>query len=148
MANTAALLGNLLSLNADINWYTTQQIYWSNKYEANAKLLNKQAKYEEKWENAYDSAMDPDKSRNLTAGNITVHKGDTVDEGDAERYANAKVSEYNEELYLELQDLDMEYDAMKTMYDELLTTLRADRDSAKQATTTAAQDTGLLGQGG
>lgn len=36
MANTAALLGNLLNTNADINFYTQQQIFWSAKYEANS----------------------------------------------------------------------------------------------------------------
>ena len=61
MANTAALLGNLLCTNADINFYTQQQIYWSNKYEANAAKLSKQVKYEEKWENAFDDAMDTEK---------------------------------------------------------------------------------------
>ena len=48
MANTAALLGTLLNTNADINYYTQQQIFWSGKYEANSAKLEKQVKYEEK----------------------------------------------------------------------------------------------------
>ena len=62
----------------------------------------------------------------------------------ADMYAHAKVDEYNEELSLELADLDIEYDTMKTMYDTMLEELRAQQESEKTATSTAAQDTGLL----
>ena len=46
MANTAALLGNLLNTNADINYYTQQSIFWNAKYEANSEKLQKLVKYE------------------------------------------------------------------------------------------------------
>ncbi len=141
MANTAALLGNLLNTNADINYYTQQQIFWNAKYEANAAKLEKQVKYEEKWESAFDSAID--NTKDLRAGKITVKENNTS-EALAEQYAHAKVKEYNEELSLELADLDIEYDTMKTMYDTMLETLRAQQESEKTATSTAAQDTGLL----
>ena len=49
MANTAALLLNLLNTNADINYYTQQSIYWNSKYEANSAMLAKQVKAEESW---------------------------------------------------------------------------------------------------
>ena len=143
MANTAALLGNLLNTNADINYYTQQQIFWSNKYEANSAKLAKQVKYEEKWESAFDSAMD--NTKELTAGKIKVGKSNT-NEALAEAYAHQKVEEYNEELSLELADLDIEYDTMKNMYDTLLEEMRAQRESEKTVTSNAAQDTGLLGQ--
>ena len=143
MANTAALLGNLLNTNADINYYTQQQIFWSNKYEANSAKLAKQVKYEEKWESAFDSAMDNTKA--LTAGKIKVNASNT-NEAIAEAYAHAKVDEYNEELSLELADLDIEYDTMKNMYDTLLEEMRAQQESEKTVTSNAAQDTGLLGQ--
>ena len=141
MANTAALLGNLLNTNADINYYTQQQIFWSAKYEANSAKLNKQIKYEEKWESAFDSALD--NTRELTAGGITVYEGNT-DEMLADKYAHAKVEQYNEELSLELADLDIEYDTMQTMYETMLESLRAQQEGEKTATSTAAQDTGLL----
>ena len=143
MANTAALLGNLLNTNADINYYTQQQIFWSNKYEANSAKLAKQVKYEEKWESAFDSAMD--NTKDLTAGKIKVGKSNT-NEALAEAYAHQKVEEYNEELSLELADLDIEYDTMKNMYDTLLEEMRAQQESEKTVTSNAAQDTGLLGQ--
>ena len=145
MANTAALLGNLLCTNADINFYTQQQIYWANKYEANAAKLAKQVKYEEKWVNAFDDAKDSEKSISITG--FSKAKGTVASDYDAERYADLKVKEYNEELSLELADLDIEYDTMKCMYDTLLEEMRAQQESEKTATSSAAQDTGLLGQG-
>ena len=141
MANTAALLGNLLNTNADINYYTQQSIFWNAKYEANSAKLEKQVKYETKWESAFDSAID--NTKELSAGNVKVGKGNK-NEMLADAYAHAKVSKYNEELSLELADLDIEYDSMKTMYDAMLEQLRAQKESEKTATSTAAQDTGLL----
>ena len=141
MANTAALLGNLLNTNADINYYTQQSIFWNAKYEANSAKLSKQVKYEEKWQNAFDSAMNNDKD--ISAGGFTVHAGNTV-EMNADKYAHAKVKQYDEELSLELADLDIEYDTMVSMYDTMLEQLRAQQESEKTATSTAAQDTGLL----
>ena len=141
MSNTAALLGNLLCTNADINYYTQQSIFWNAKYEANMAKLEEQVKYEEKWENAFDSAID--NTKQLKAKGITVNEGNKC-EDIADAYAHAKVSQYNEELSLELADLDIEYDTMKTMYDTLLEELRAKQESEKTATSTAAQDTGLL----
>ena len=58
-----------------------------------------------------------------------------------------KVKEYDEAYSLELADLDIEYDTMKCMYDTLLEEMRAQQESEKTATSSAAQDTGLLGQG-
>lgn len=141
MANTAALLGNLLNTNADINYYTQQSIFWNAKYEANSAKLEKQVKYEEKWESAFDSAID--NTKELTAGGIKV-SANNKNEMLADKYAHAKVKQYNKELSLELADLDIEYDTMKTMYDTMLEELRAQKESEKSATSTAAQDTGLL----
>ena len=141
MANTAALLGNLLNTNADINYYTQQSIFWNAKYEANSAKLEKQTQYETKWESAFDSAID--NTKELSAGNVKVGKGNK-NEMLADAYAHAKVSKYNEELSLELADLDIEYDSMKTRYDSMLEQLRAQKESEKTATSTAAQDTGLL----
>ena len=144
MANTSALLGTLLCTNADINYYTQQSIYWNSKYEANMAKLEEQVKYEEKWCNAFDSAIDNTKT--LTAGGVTVNEGNKCEDL-ADAYAHAKVKQYNEELSLELADLDIEYDTMKCMYDTLLEELRAKQESEKTATSTAAQDTGLLNAG-
>lgn len=141
MANTAALLGNLLNTNADINYYTQQSIFWNAKYEANSAKLEKQVNYEEKWESAFDSAID--NTKELTAGGIKV-SANNKNEMLADKYAHAKVKHYDEELSLELADLDIEYDSMKTMYDTMLEELRAQKESEKSATSTAAQDTGLL----
>jgi len=107
--------------------------------------LQKQIKYEEKWENAFDDAQDVDKTCKI--GNKTWKKKDEVlSDAEADRYAHAKVSQYDEALSMELFERDIEYDTMKTMYETLLEELRAQEESTKQATSTAAQDTGLLGQ--
>ena len=143
MANTSALLLNLLTTNADINYYTQQQIYWSNKYEANNAKLAKQVKYEEKWNDAYDKAIGNE--RELKSKNVTVSADNTCHQK-AFDYAEDVVEEYNKELSESLADLDIEYDTMKCMYDTLLEELRAQQESEKTATSTAAQDTGLLNQ--
>lgn len=141
MANTAALLGTLLNTKADINYYTQQKIYWSGKYEANSAKLEKQVKYEEKWQSAYDSAID--NTKDLTAGGYTVKSGNQNTQH-ADAYAHAKVKQYNEELSLELAEMDIEYDTMQTMYEAMLEQLRAQKDSENTAVQNAAQDTGLL----
>ena len=143
MANTAALLGNLLNKNADYNYYAMQQIYWNNMYEANSAKLNKQTKYEEKWESAFDDAQNVDKQCKI--GNTTWKEKDQVlSDAQADAYAHAKVKEYNESLSLELADLDLEYDTMRNMYETLMQELQSQKESAKSVTSTAAQDTGLL----
>ncbi len=141
MANTAALLGTLLNTNADINYYTQQQIYWSGKYEANSAKLEKQVKYEEKWESSFDAAID--NTKELNAGGVRV-AANNKNEQIADAYAHAKVKQYNEELSIELAELDVEYDTMQTMYESMLEQLRAQKDAEKTATQNAAQDTGLL----
>ena len=141
MANTAALLGTLLNTKADINYYTQQQIYWRGKYEANSAKLEKQVKYEEKWQSAYDSAID--NTKDLTAGGYTVKSGNQNTQV-ADAYAHAKVKQYNEELSLELAEMDVEYDTMQTMYEAMLEQCRAQKDAENTAVQNAAQDTGLL----
>ena len=141
MANTSALLLNLLNTNADINYYTQQSIYWSAKYEANSAKLSEQVKYEEKWESAYDSCYYAEDGKEAKIGNNIFKRGN---ECQAIAYADQKVRQYDEELSIELADLDIEYDTMKTMYDSMLEQLRAQQEAEKTATSNAAQDTGLL----
>ena len=141
MANTATLLSTLLNSNADINYYTQQQIYWSGKYEANSAKLSKQVKAEEKWESAFDSAID--NTKELNCGGVRVNANNN-NKQIADAYAHAKVKQYNEELSLELAELDVEYDTMQQMYETMLEPLRAQKEGQKTATQNAAQDTGLL----
>ncbi|MBR6127367.1 hypothetical protein IKQ21_06750 [bacterium] len=144
--NVAAQLGNLLSVNADINYYTQQSIFWNQKYEANQEKLEVQTKLEQKWEDAYDDAYSATKDIKMN-GNVFIHEGEKHNMEKAKAYADWKVEKYDAELMEELSELDVEYDTMKTMYDTLLEELRAQKDADKQAVSTAAQDTGLL-QGG
>ncbi len=143
--STAAQLGTLLNTQADLNYYTMQLNFWSAKYDANSEKLQKQVSYETKWENAFESAID--NTRELTAScngkSIKVAVNNTNEEL-ADKYAHAKVAQYDEELSLELAELDVEYDTMKTMYEALVTELQAQKESEKQSTATSAQDTHLL----
>lgn len=143
--STAAQLGTLLNTQADLNYYTMQLNFWSAKYESNSEKLQKQVKYEDKWQNAFDSAIDNTRELKASNGgkNVVVHENNT-DEQLADRYAHAKVQQYDEELSLELAELDIEYDTMKTMYEALVTEMQAQKESEKQSTATSAQDTHLL----
>ncbi len=145
MAITSAALGSLLTTQADYNYYIQQQMYWSNKYESNMAKLEEQVKYETKWESAMDSATDSSRTRELKANGFIVGAND-YSEATARRYADVKVSQYDAELSLELADLDIEYDTMKTMYDTLVQELSAQKDAEKTLVGTCAQDTGLLNQ--
>ena len=69
-----------------------------------------------------------------------IDKAKNIDVDEVKDYVNKKVTE----IRVELADLDIEYDTMKTMYDTMLEQLRAQKESEKTATSTAAQDTGLL----
>ena len=55
---TAALLSQLLALNNQITQYTQQQMYWSNKLDANSAKLAKQVKAEENYWKEYDKAKE------------------------------------------------------------------------------------------
>ena len=142
MAATAALLGTLLCTNADITYYTQQQIFWANKYEANAAKLQDWTKKQEDWHEKHDDLLYGDKDK--TIGSVTYYCGN---ENDAIEYANDKIGK---DIYTinsieeELSFLDMEYETMKLMYETQLEALRAQQESEKTATSTAAQDTGLL----
>ena len=140
--STAASLGTLLTTNADINYYTQQQIFWSNLYEANAAKLALQVKYEEQWISAFDDAQDVDKTCKIGT-KVWKEKDQVLSDEKADEYAHAKVEKYDAELKLELEDLDMEYDTMKTMYETLLEKLRADEEAQTQLVSTNAKDTHL-----
>ena len=143
MAATGANLGSLLQTKADITYYTQQQMFWTQLYDANAAKLQKQVKYETKWTSYFEKALDNDKE--LEKAGIVVEKGNK-DEYTAQLYAEAWVEEYDEELSLDLADKDMEYEAMKTMYETLLEEMRAREEAEQQLVSDSASDTGLLNQ--
>ena len=141
MAATAALLGTLLCTNADITFYTQQQIFWANKYEANAAKLGEQQSLEEKYWEAYDKCYYAEEDKEVKIGSQVFTSNC---ESSAIEYANLKVKDFDEELRKELERLDVEYETMKLMYETQLEALRAQQEGEKTATSTAAQDTGLI----
>ena len=143
---TAALLSQLLALNNQITQYTQQQMYWSNKLDANSAKLAKQVKAEENYNKEYDKAKDGSRSTALKMnGKEFIAKETEATDAQAKQWAKYKVGEYDEELSLELADLDLEYDSMKTMCDTLLEQLRAQKESLTNAVSTEASDTHELG---
>ena len=141
--NAAAQLCAYLSTVADINYLTAQSIHWQNKQEANARKLERHQRYEAKWENAFENALD-NKSV-LTAGSVTVTASNSC-EVLADQYAHAKVGEYNYEMLLECEALDVEYSTIVECLNSTLEMLRADEEAQKASLSEATQNTGLLGQ--
>ncbi len=143
--STAAGLGNLLNITADLNYYTMLMNQWAAKYEANSEKLQKQTKYEEKWTNAYESALDTTRDISASHGGVKITiKAEQGNDANARQYADAKVWQYDEKLSAELAELDIEYDTMKTMYETLVTQLQAEKDADKQQVASSAQETHLL----
>lgn len=141
--SSVSQLATLLEKQASLNYNTMQLNHWSAKYDANATKLQKQVKYEEDWEKAFDSAQDTDKECKI--GNETwKKKGEALSDADADKYAHAKVKKYDEELSLELAELDVRYDTMKTMFEAQVTSDQAQVQSLKQSVATEMQDTKLL----
>ena len=141
MAATAALLGTLLCTNADITFYTQQQIFWANKYEANAAKLGEQQTLEEKYWDAYDDCYYAEEDKKVK---INGTPQENNNEAAAIAYADYKVKNFDEELLNELMELDIQYGIMKDMYETQLEALRAQQESEKTAVSNAAQDTCLI----
>lgn len=143
--STAASLADLLRIKYDINFYTLQQTFYSNRYNAlSAKVAQLEAK-DDKWNEAFDKAIGNDKE--LKAGSVRVGK-DNYSEALAKYYADAKVGEIDKEVIYELQDKETFYLSVKESTEALLTALRAQEESTKNLVTTNAQDTGLVSGGG
>ena len=144
---TAAALANLLSIEADINYYTQQQMFWANKYEANAAKLTKQTNYETNWTKAFDNAMDESRSTDLKMGNTVFIAKNTAaaNEAIAEQWANYKEAHYDAQLKNELAELDVQYDSMKCMYETMLEQARSQKEAAQQLAQNNAQDNHTLG---
>ncbi len=148
MANTAALLSNLLGAQADYNFAVLQQTLWASKQEANASKLAAQQSAEEKWISYYDSAYDTgyygEGDDKVTAKGVTVTAG-CRSEARFSAYAIAKVPTYKPDALEEYSDLDTEYDMAVSTYDAMVEELSAMIEGYKEGVSTSAQDTGLLG---
>ena len=144
MANVSALLSSLLAAGYDESYFIQQSIHWNAKYESNVEKLKTQSKYAEKYESAFDAACPAEKDLKI-GGKVWVKEGNTCEQI-ADDYAHAKVQKYDEELFEELSELDVEYEAMKETFDTMLEMIRSQKENLAQATSTASQETGLLGQ--
>ena len=152
MANTAALLQNLLRCKADYNYAILQQSLWGSRQEANLSKLSAHQSSEEDWYKAYDKAEEvafDDDAKDLKYKGQTYVRGGCNSTEACEAYANAKVGNYDDiELNLETySDLDTEYSLMLSTYDAMVTQLDAMITSYEEELGTAATDTGKLGGG-
>ena len=142
MATTSTYLLSILECKSKIAYYTTQQMHWANLYESNAAKLNKHAKYEEEWNKAYDKVFDAEEGKEITYnGNLYENNCEAT----AESYANLLVEEYDEEMLLELQDYELEYESQKIACEALLEIYQAELEHLETGLSNAASDTGITG---
>ena len=99
MAATSASLATLLETKAQIAYWTEQQMIWTRKYDSNLEKLEKYQKYETEWNKAFEKVMDYDGDK--THLECSYGKFQYNIESDAERYANIKVDEHDEEILLD-----------------------------------------------
>ena len=150
MANTAALLQNLLRCKADYNYAILQQTLWASRSEKNASKLAAQQSAETKYYEAYDDACDVaagvgDKE-SLRAKGKEVVKGSS--DLKCREYADAKSGyKFEEEALYEYADLDTEYSLMVSTFDAMVAQLDSMISNYEEQVGTAAADTGRL-QGG
>ncbi len=147
MANTAALLQNLLRCKADYNYAVLQQTMWASRQEGNASKLAAQQSAEEKWNEAYDKAYDQghygEEDKSIKCKDVTVKTG-CLSEYQFSLYADAKVKNFRPDALEEYADLDTEYELMVSTYDAMVTQLDTMIQNYEEQVGTSAQDTGRL----
>lgn len=137
--STSMLLFSVLNCEAEYNYFNRELISITNKLEANTAKLEKQTKYEEQYNKAYDDALDPDKK---ISG--VKDEGVVLSECQAAEYAHSKVRAYDENLLEELNDLDLSYSTRKTSLETQIEMIKGNKDTYKQQLGTSVQDTHLL----
>ena len=151
---TSAILLQLLAVKEQINYYTAQQMFYTNKYNSNHKTYTELSKRVEGWETKHDDVEGLENGKKKTINGVEytneqaccaatsfIYHVDCSSESAAEEYYQDDLDEQ-----VELEYLDMEYDAQKTLFDTMLETLQADEENLKQQLSEEAQDTHLLGQ--
>lgn len=131
----------LETLKAQQNFYTQMQIEYERKYETVHKQLSKQQSFEEKYEEAYDKCYYGNDGNNVKLGSEELKTGDATA---ATKYAKAKSPNYNPSLLSELEELDVEYDSMQTMYESMLEMINAQTESAESKASTECQKTHII----
>ena len=145
MANTSAILAQLLAVKTQENIYTMDSIRWNAKYDANAERMSDQQGYQDKWEQKYDSAYSASDEQTLKAGGRS-YSGSVLG-GNAARsraFANACVPKYDSDACAHYEALDIQYDTIKSTYETMLEELKAEKESLQSKLSEAAKDTGLI----
>ena len=143
MATELAPLGSLLNTYANIAALQQQQMYLENQQSKCAAQLAVHQKYEAAYEKAWSNAMG--NKEVLAKGTAyEVQQSNSV-ESIADRYAHAKVEQYDQELLLELSELDIEY---QTMIEAINTQIEAEQarlDAYKNQVSNGVADTAIIG---
>ena len=146
MAATSMVLLSLLSTKSEISRLTLQEMMISSKYERNQSAMNKQLNLEEKYNDAIADAQDSEKT--IDVAGFHKDKGYVCTDAQAEAYARIKVKYYDAEYLEELNDLDMRYDAMKTLYETQLTQAQEKEKNLNQLLTTSIKADASKAAGG
>ena len=151
----AGLLAQYLAIKNQITECEQQKIRWDNMQTAMSKKLSEQENCQTKWDSASGSFYDDwGNTKEFKAdGTVFQNKDGQIDkqfrgkDKDAviEAYAHAKVPKFNEELYNEYTDLDIEYSTMSGMYETLLTELDAQKQGLEAQLGEEAKQTNILG---
>lgn len=137
ITQTRHLIDLQTRLNDTINKLTKISV----QCDANTKKLSKMTSYEEKWEQAFEDAQDVDKKCTTKDGHVWKDKGTVLNAKAADKYAHAKVQQYDQEVLLDLEEKDMEYDATKTLLEAEQTKTEAEIETTKQSAQKGLQDT-------
>ena len=147
MANTAALLAELLSVKASLNTNKLQQIFWTTKYNANAAQVAKYAQLTTAWEEKYGDCM-KGKGADGTDPHTLNGKEYYANEIDATEYANECIGYCYEDLEEQteyLSSLDTQYEIKTTGLAAAITQLEETQKTLTQQVATCAQDNCMIG---
>jgi len=145
MANTSAILAQLLAIKTQENIYSMDSIRWNAKYNANAERMSDQQGYQDKWETKYDSAYTAGADETLKAGGQKWSGSRTSGNAAQSRlFANKCVPKYDSDACAHYEALDIQYDTIKSTYDTMLEELGAQKESLQSKLSEAAKDKGLI----
>ena len=143
---TSALLMSVLAHKADLNEYTKMQIYYANKHDTLSGQVSKYASWDQKWNEAYDEALNPTKKikfQGVEYGTDANPEGMTPEL--AKLYAYSKAPHYDETRYEILVEEDTEMEALNELYATLIEETKATVQAEEEKLAEYAKDTNMLG---
>ncbi|MCQ2754593.1 MAG: hypothetical protein MJ231_06060 [bacterium] len=147
MAAVSTSATYLLTLQAEYNNDILEQMKWSQLQKNNASKLAAMERAQNAWQDAYDKASDCNRSSALKMdGEVFLDKEVAANEQQATQWADYKAPTFDEDILDELEDLDVSYTCTVELLNSKIELEKTEIENAKQLTSEAAQDTGLLNQ--